>query len=278
MIQVKRFAARWALAPIALACGLAALPGAGRADLIVDSNHYCSAGSNPSKTGDTSPGSLLSLGDVTLLTVSSVPSYRHASDCYGSFDAGNSSPANEVNAINEIFGPGFSYLDKTGGPSSSAGLGGFKWEIHSLGGEDGAIGLWSITWAALNPSAWEELPLTIDLAVLLMGGNQSAVYLLTGVLIPTGPAFGIGTFDIEFFNGSATKCDQTGRKEDNSDKGNKIEHNKDKDKCKPRQPSISHITLAGRIAPTIEVPEPGSLALFGAGVLGFWIFRRRQAA
>lgn len=274
MKNVSRIAMRCTLAAATLALGLSALPGVGHADLMVDSNRYCSAGPNPGKTGDTSAGSLLSLDDVTLLTVSSAPSYRRASDCYGAFDAGNSSPTNEVNTINEIFGPGFTFLDKTGGASNPSGLEGFKWEIHTLGGEDGAPGLWSITWTALNPGAWGALPLTIDLAVLLMGGNQSAVYLLTGVLIPTGPAFGIGTFDIQFFNGSA-KCSQSEKTEKFSDDRTKSKH-KDKDKCKPQQPSISHITVAGRISPTIEVPEPSSLALFGAGALGLWMFRRRR--
>jgi hypothetical protein len=122
MFKINRFTARCALAAVGLTFGLAALPSVGQADLAINGNSYCSAGSNPTKTGDTSPGSLLALDDVTMLTVSSSPSVRHASDCYGAFDAGNSSPANEVNAINEIFGPGFSFLDKTGGASNPAGL------------------------------------------------------------------------------------------------------------------------------------------------------------
>ncbi len=284
MVDIRqRRAARGFVAALTLAFGLFALPDVGHADLMVDGNRYCSAGSNPSKTSDTSPGSLLSLDDVRLLTISSQPSYRHASDCYGAFDAGNSSPANEVAAINEIFGPGFSFLDKTGGASNPAGLGGFKWEIHGFGGSDGAPGLWTITWTALNPSAWSDLPLTVDLAVLLMGGNQSAVYLLTGVLIPSGPGLGIGTFDIQFFNGSAKKCEQSYKKDKHSfgyskDKKKHKEKDKDKDECKPKQPSISHITLAGRISPTIEVPEPTSLALFGVGALAVFMFGRRRHA
>jgi hypothetical protein len=273
MTRWTGFAMRGVVAIIGLVCGLGALSEAGYADLI-DGGHYCSSGPNPGKTGDTSPGSLLSLNDVTLVTVSSSPSYRHASDCYGAFDPGNSSPANEVQAINEIFGPGFSYLDKTGGAGNSSGLGGFKWEVHSVGGSDGTPGLWTLTWAALNAGALDALPLTVDLAILLMGGNQSAVYLLSGLLIPTGPAFGIGTFDIQFFNGSANKCWQNDVRHNDQ---NKDKH-KDEDKCKPNQPSISHITVAGRIVPTIEVPEPTSTAMFGAGVLGLWLFRRKRTA
>lgn len=276
----QRLAGRSVVAAMTLALGLFALPEAGHADLVIDGNRYCSSGSNPNKTGDTAPGSLLSLEDVNLLTVSSAPSFRHATDCYGGFDAGNSSPANEVAAINEIFGPGFSFLDKTGGASNPAGLGGFKWEVHGFGGSDGMPGVWTITWTALDPGAWSDLPLTVDLAVLLMGGNQSAVYLLTGVLIPTGPAFGIGTFDIQFFNGSA-KCQYPDTKYGDGrsgDKNNYKENDKDKDKCRPQQPSISHITVAGRISPTIEVPEPASMALFGVGALTVFIFRRRQTA
>lgn len=274
MVNVIGGAARWMFAAAGVVCGLIALPGVGYADLIVDSNRYCSSGSDPSKTADTSPGSLLSLNDVTLLTLSSTPSFQRAANCYGAFDAGNSSPANEVNAINEIFGPGFSYLDKTGGASNPAGLGGFSWAVHSRGGTDGALGLWSITWTALSPSLLSGLPLSLDLAVLLMGGNNNAVYLLTGVLIPAGPGLGFGTFDIQFFNGSA-KCQQTDTAKKSGDR--KVKE-KDKDKgCHPQQPSISHITLAGRLTETIEVPEPSSLALFGAGILGLWMVRRRRS-
>jgi len=278
---------------------LCAVPSSGYADFIADGNRYCSAGGNPGTTADTVPGSLLAVDDVQLVMVSSAPSHHVASNCYGSFGTVNSSPATETSAINEIFGPDFVYLDKTGGGSNPAGLGGVEFKVHTLGGSDGAPGLWAVTWEGAPAEDF-----AVDLVVLLVGGNNNAAYLLSNVLISTDAAFAIGAFDIQFFNGSGqnAKCyahdddwdkhdwdkhDNKGHKKYNvayggshhkddknkkHDKGTK-DHEKD---CKPQQPSLSHLTLFGRIVPTVEVPEPASMTMFGAGLLGLWALRRRR--
>ena len=256
---------------------LFAVPSSGYADFIADGNRYCSAGGNPGTTADTVPGSLLSVDDVQLVMVSPSPSHHVASNCYGSFSTANSSPATEVAAINEIFGPNFVYLDKTGDGSNPAGLGGVEFKVQTLGGWDGAPGLWAVTWEG-TPA--EDL--VVDLVVLLVGGNNNAAYLLSNVLISTDAAFGIGAFDIQFFNGGGqnAKCYQhndkhdakyslsSGRDHDKGDKG-------DKD-CEPNQPSLSHLTVFGRIVSTVEVPEPASMTMFGAGLLALWALRRRR--
>lgn len=286
-------------AAVLFASALTVFPTAGHA---LSGSNYCSAGSDGTVTQDTVPGSLLSVGDVRLWT----GAVHTASDCYGDFDPGNSSPTNETAALNEIFGniggPGqFVYLDKTGAASNSNGLGGIQFSVQTYGGSDGTPGLWTIVWDS-GQTAFNG-PLKVDLAVLLVGGNHSAAYFLSGVVLPFEAGVGIGTFDIQFFNGSATltgKCfsdydksqdkhswsydgkDKKKHKKKNSwsydgkDKKNKHK-NKHKDHCdKPEQPTISHLLLAGRIVPTVtQVPEPSSMALFGVGLAGLWVYRRR---
>jgi hypothetical protein len=249
---------------------------------------YCSAGSDPSKTGDIVPGSLLSVNDVKLWA----GSIYTASDCYGAFDPGNSSPSNETAALNEIFGaspgPGqFVYLDKTGDGSNPNGLNGIKFVVHTYGGANGWPGLWTIEWTDTNGALSQNLPLKVDLAVLLVGGNYSAAYLLSGVLLPLNPTGGIGTFDIQFFNGGGTqgnRCYDTHEPTTyygaHHSKSNGSKHKKHKygmEHCdKPKtQPTISHLLLVGRIVPA-EIPEPSTMAMFGAGLLGLWVFGRRR--
>lgn len=240
---------------VVIACvgALGAFPSVGHATFAPSANRYCSAGGNLSNTADTVPGSLLSVNDVTL-KIGAAPQST-ASDCYGDFDPGNSSPTNETNALNAIFGAisgpnHLTYLDATGSASDPTGLGGITFVVGTTGGKDGAPGTWTVTWTDTNGSAPQNLPLTVDFVVLLNGGNNNAAYLLSSVFLPLGPTTGTGTFDIQFLN--------------NGDK----------------QPTISHLTFAGRIVSTqrtLEVPEPATWTMFGAGLLGLWGFRRRRS-
>lgn len=250
--------------------------------LALNSNKYCSAGSDATKTADTMPGSLLSINDVALWTGST----HTASNCYGDFDPGNSSPSNETAALNEIFGGisrggDFTYLDKTGGDRNPSGLNGIKFEVQTFGGSNGALGLWTIVWWAEEPLS---APIMIDLAVLLVGGNHSAAYLLSGLLLPYSPGLGIGTFDIQFVNGSGLQsfgfgCHYSHKAHTTQDKNGKHDNDKDKDCDKLNQPSISHLLVTGRVVTTTtQIPEPSTVAMFGAGLLGVWMFGRRRPA
>jgi hypothetical protein len=287
--------ASWARAIVAAALCigvLAAFPGS---SLALNSDKYCSAGSDPTKTQDTISSSSLSVNDVRLWS----GTVHTSSDCYGSFDPGNSSPANETAAINQIFGDishQFTYLDKTGAAANASGLGGIKFEVHTVGGDSGAPGLWTIVWTSTGAPG-SQFPLEIDLVVLLVGGNQSAAYLLSGILIPFAVGGGIGTFDIQFPNVGAltTWChddedrddydrddkhhySKTSYKSDYSKNKNDKKHKKKHHKkdCKPKQPDISHLLIAGRVVPTQEVPEPATMAMFGAGLVGLWVLSRRR--
>jgi hypothetical protein len=257
----------------AIIVALCAVPSSGYADFIADGSRYCSAGGNPGTTADTVPGSLLSVDDVQLVMVSPSSTHHVASNCYGSFGTQNSSPTTETNAINEIFGSDFVYLDKTGGGSNLAGLGGIAFKVQTLGGSDGAPGLWAVTWEGAPAE-----DLVIDFVVLLVGGNNNAAYLLSNVLISPDAAFGIGAFDIQFSNGSGqnAKCYQHNENYSVAFGSNHDTGDKDDKNCKPNQPSLSHLTLFGRIVPTVEVPEPASMTMFGAGLLALWSLRRRR--
>jgi len=238
---------------------LSVLPQTAAADLIVNPNNYCSAGANQSNTSDTAPGSLLSVNNLTLSVSGPAPQYT-ASDCYGSFDSGNSSPTNETAALNNIFGDisgpdQLLYLDKhnydnTDAPNSITGLGGITFVIQTTGGLNGAPGIWTLVWTDANGTTPSNLPLIVDLAFLLNGGNNNAAYLLTNVLLPVSPALGTGSFDIQFVNRGG------------------------------QQPTISHLLVAGRIVSnpttTVEIPEPATTTMFGSGLLGMWAFWRRR--
>jgi hypothetical protein len=256
-MKVLRLSRLCEISLLALACCLG-LPSVAHADLIIDANSYCSAGSNATNTFDTNPGSLLSVNDVTLTVTGPAPQYT-SSDCYGDFGIQSQDEVNETSALNAIFGAAsgpdqLHYLDKynfdnSAAPPSNIGLDGITFVVETSGGSDGAPGSWTVTWTDTNALLPQNLPITVDLAVVLMGGNNMAAYLLSDVLLPASPTSGSGVFDIQFVNHGG------------------------------RQPTISHLTLAGRIVPStkiIEVPEPASVLMWGAGLLGLWTLRGRR--
>ena len=68
-----------------------------------------------------------------------------------------------------------------------------------------------------------------------------------------------GIFNIQFFNDKECYKNDPyawdSKHKKKKDKKNKKKH------CEPRQPSLSHLSLFGRIVPTIEVPEPATMAM-----------------
>ena len=243
---------RGVVAAVAVVGVLVALPATSHA-ITISADKYCSAGSDDEIVGDTILDSDLSLGDVTLTINGAAPQYT-ASECYGEFSTDNANAVTETSALNDIFaisGGPLVHLDGTGQDPSPTGIGGITFVVSiASGGVDGAPGTWTIAWADSNGAAPNNLPLYVDLVVLLVGGKTDAAYLLSSVLLPAGPYSGSGTFDIEFVN-----------------KGG-------------QQPGISHLTLAGRVGspPRLrQIPEPASIGMFGAGLLGVWLISRRRS-
>ena len=293
MNKVWKIWSRATAAVVVSMCVSLGFAGSGHADFAVDSKRYCSAGWLPSFNGDTTPGSWLSVYDVTLKNPQ-----QKASDCYGAFTTQNSGVQTQTNVVNAIFGAAsgpdkFVFLDKheSGKPSSPGdpdGLGGIVFTLQTTGGKDGAPGTWTISWQDGNGASPANTPLVADLVVLLKGGNGNAAYLLSDVLLSTVSASLTGLFNIQFFNNhTCYKRDEhyaysdgnTNKKK--NDKKKKDKKKKDKKKkhfCKPTQPSLSHISLFGRVVPALEVPEPATIGMFGAGLIGLLAFRRRWSA
>ena len=230
--------------------GLWVLPGVVHAGPVVQpAPTYCHEGSDTTTTSDTG-GALLTLDDVTLTITGSAPQYK-ASDCFGPIDPGNANPTTETAAANAAFGapsgPQLFYLDKDVGSDPQGNLSGIVFTVTA--DSNATSGNWTITWQDTNGTDPANLPITVDLVVLLNGGNNSAFYLLSSILLPLSPTSGSGTFDINFLNNGG------------------------------QTPGLSHLVLFGRIVDgrVFLVPEPATLAMFGVGLLGLWGMRRRRS-
>jgi PEP-CTERM motif len=160
----------------------------------------------------------------------------------------NGSFAVETANLNTAFGSSFVYLDKSDDVSSS-GIGGITFTVTAPSVNNGT---WTVAWTDTNLALLPNLPISIDFAVGLFGGNGSnangAGFLFSNVLLPISPNTGSGAFDINFLNPG----------------GN--------------QPNLSHLTLTGGNvhAPTVGVPEPLTLSLLGSGLIGLGCVRYRR--
>jgi hypothetical protein len=158
----------------------------------------------------------------------------------------NGDPTQETANMNTSLGTtGFVYLDKSD-DASGAGIGGITFVVTAPGTSSGS---WTVTWTDTNGAVPLNLPIKLDLEVGLFGGSTGADYLLTGVTLPAVPNTGTGSFDITFTNRGG------------------------------QNPDLSHLTLTGGNATgtTTPAPEPLSISLLGAGLVGLGAVRRRRA-
>jgi hypothetical protein len=168
----------------------------------------------------------------------------NANDCYGvvSGNIGVSGAASgwTVNTLNGgLFGGGWeAFLKDDGAVGTLNNYLGVNWTLDA---PQTTGGNWTLT---LQDPAPVNLPLTVDMLVVLKAGNQWASYLFNGqtfALAGSNP----GTFAISFLNNGG------------------------------RIPALSGMSLFLRQAAT-QVPEPATLTLLGLGLLAFSFHQRRK--
>ena len=157
------------------------------------------------------------------------------------------------------FGSSWDFLvrDNTGTTNSvSAVYGGLTFMLSADNGQNGQLtpATWELTVTDDDLNTAPSIPFTMDFLIHMHGGNNDAFYFFNDRTINTANA---GTFQIAFTNPSGQNF-----------------------------PGLSNFDILVRDLRSIEngggggseIPEPASLLLFGAGLLGFGLNRRRKQA
>jgi hypothetical protein len=179
-------------------------------------------------------------GDVSLIIGSTTYS---SSKCADNVAQGGG-PTTEAAAMDTGLGTSSILLASSDGTYTTDQ--GILFKVTATSGD--SAGTWHVTWTDTNGPLLLNLPISLNLEVGQFGGNNGSAYLLTNVLLPASPTFGNGTFDIDFTVG----------------KGHET-------------PDLSHLILSGsNFQEVSKVPEPMSMALLGAGLLGLGAVRHRR--
>jgi hypothetical protein len=186
-----------------------------------------------------------SVSDVTFS--STYPDDLKSADACSNDLTGSGNEPN-LTALDNLWGVGFVEgvtLDSTESASSATGaddvLGGFEFTLSDLTAT--TSGSYSLTIRDANGDTVPNLPFYLDFVLYLKGGSaESAAYFFDDTWVNEE---GGGAWQVSFLN-----------------KGNKV-------------PALSNISLYVRNG--IEVPEPGTIALLGLGLLGLATARRRRS-
>jgi len=182
----------------------------------------------------------LSLSDMTYNNGAT-----HATDCFG-FVSGNDNAG--INGLNLNWGTDWTFLTKDDNPGSPVnGTGSFMGLNFTLSTTSGTSGGWLLTGVDTNGVLPLNLPTALDFVGVLKGSTSYALYF----------------FDDVIFNGS-----------NGGTWAMKITNKKGKFQ------DLSHLSLYVKqgdgVLPPIDVPEPSVLAMFGLGLVGLGLLRRRK--
>ena len=207
----------------------------------------------PVQAGPSIAPSVCGLSDVDLKI--GVTTY-HPTQCRADLQigGGNSNPGSERDLLNTAFSTNFSLIGRAenGGSVPQPALHGIQFTLSTVS-IGATTGTFTLAWADTNGLVADNLPITIDFALMVNGGSNGDGYLFQGVTIPITPTSGTGDFLVTFHNNGGNF------------------------------PGLSHLTLIGGndvgINPVIvDTPEPATLAVLGMGMIGLGAVRRRRRA